>query len=225
MTTSVRFDLSAHEEATAKVIENQTMANPEPPLMMPQKQTNGSVVSDLVLDFFGPEIRSWHGEQPLRTVFWSYGVLTSSALSVLYALSIYGGQTGLQQALLPFLAGYTFWMLVSLWRSSKPVMNTLWGALARQLAVVWALNVIMILTFLQFELVEEYLHYGDGGALSVPAIRCVPPGDSRPSITRKSGEQSERPGRCVRASRLYSPANRLCAGGGEPIVERRGVVA
>jgi hypothetical protein len=137
--------------------------------MMPQKPTDKSAIFDLVLDVFGPEIRSWRGEQPLKKVFWGYGVLASTGLGALYALSIYGDQIALQQALLPCMAGYAFWLVVSLWRSSKPVMNTFWGALARQLAVVWALNAFMILAFLQLELIGTYLHYRD--VLSVPTVR------------------------------------------------------
>jgi hypothetical protein len=106
--------------------------------------------------FFAPEVRAWRGEQPLWIAFWGYGVLGSVALAMLWALSLYLGRTGLQEALLLCIAAYTFWALVALWRSSKPVLDTMWGALARQLTVAWAVNVILILGFLQLDLVSSY---------------------------------------------------------------------
>ena len=125
--------------------------------MRPQEQMDRSALCALVLAFFEPEIKSWRGEQPLGKIFWGYGVLASTGFGVLYALSVYGDDISLQQTLLPCIGGYTFWVLVSLWRSSEPVMSTLWGALARQLTVVWAVNTVLILTFLQLGLMERYL--------------------------------------------------------------------
>lgn len=110
----------------------------------------------LARTFLGPEVRSWRGEQPLWMVFWGYGVLASVSLTMLYAFSLYLGRIGLQQALLFCIGGYTFWLLVSLWRCSKPAMNSIWGVLARRLVVAWAINTILILTFLQIDLVGKY---------------------------------------------------------------------
>jgi hypothetical protein len=102
------------------------------------------------------EIRGWRGEQPLWKVFWCYGVLAGGSFYVLYALALHDGHIGLQQALLPCIAGYSFWMLVSLWRSSESMTGTLWGALARQAAVAWAGNTILFLIFLQLALIGRY---------------------------------------------------------------------
>lgn len=110
----------------------------------------------LAYAFFAPEVRAWRGEQPLGIAFWGYGVLASVGLAMLWALSLYLGRIGLQEALLLCIAGYTFWALVALWRSSKPVLDTLWGALARQLTVAWAVNAILVLGFLQLDLVDRY---------------------------------------------------------------------
>lgn len=108
--------------------------------------------------FLGPEIRAWHGEQSLGLVFWGYGAAMSFGFGLLYVRSLYGQHILLQQALLPCFAGYTFWVVVCLWRSGSRIQNTLWGALSRQLAVVWALNAILVVSFLQVELIETYLH-------------------------------------------------------------------
>jgi hypothetical protein len=113
--------------------------------------------------FFAPEIRAWRGEQPLWIAFWGSGVLGSVGLAMLWALSLYLGRIGLREALLLCIAGYTFWALVALWRSSKPVLDTFWGALARQLTVAWAVNVILVLGFLQLDLVSRY--FDDSSAM------------------------------------------------------------
>lgn len=127
--------------------------------MMPRERIDRVTIFHFLSAFFEPEIKSWRGEQPLGTVFWGYGVLAGICIGLLYAFSIFGGHLGLQQALLPCIAAYTFWLLVCIWRSSKATKNPLWGILARQLAVAWAGNTIMILTFLQIDLIIRYFDF------------------------------------------------------------------
>lgn len=115
--------------------------------------------SSLVRTFFGPELRCWRGEQQLGKVFWRYGILPSVGLTVLYALSLSLGRIGLQQTLLLCFGGHTFWLLVSLWRCSKAVMNSIGGVIARQLVVAWAINAILVLAFLQIDLVGKYFDF------------------------------------------------------------------
>lgn len=124
---------------------------------MPDRRSGREADLARMRAFLAPEIACWRGERPLKTIFWGYGVLGSTAFGLLYALSMFGGRIMLQQVLLPCMALYTFWLLVSLWRSSKTATNPFWGPVARQLAVAWALNTIMVLTFLQLELIETYL--------------------------------------------------------------------
>jgi hypothetical protein len=126
--------------------------------MMPRERIDRASVFDLLSAFFEPEIKSWRGELPLGTIFWGYGVLAGISIGLLYAFSIFGGHVGLQQTLLPCIAGYTCWLLVCIWRSSKATENPLWGILARQLAVAWAGNTILILMFLQIDLIVRYLN-------------------------------------------------------------------
>jgi hypothetical protein len=38
------------------------------------------------------------------------------------------------------------------------MINTLWGVLARQIAVVWTGCTILVLTFIQLNLIETYLN-------------------------------------------------------------------
>jgi hypothetical protein len=124
--------------------------------------------------FFEPELKSWRGEQPLGMVFWRYGILPSVSLIVLYVFSLYLGRIALQQALLLCFGGYTFWLLVSLWRCSKAAMDSIWGPLARQLVVVWAINTVLILAFLQIDLVGRYFDsLCSIRDLSVPKITSV----------------------------------------------------
>jgi len=127
--------------------------------------------------FFGPEVRLWRGEQPLCTVFWIYGVLATMGLGALYAFSLYHGRIGLQQLLLFCIAGYVFWVLVSLWRSSQSAIVPLWGVLARQLTVVWAVGAVLVLIFLQLDLVEKYLEAGSPAMASGSPLNAGVHGD------------------------------------------------
>ncbi|MFV0359734.1 hypothetical protein [Tropicimonas sp.] len=105
--------------------------------------------------FLEPEARVWHGESRLATVFWGYGVLVSTGLILQYIVASMNGRTGLEQALIPVGAIYTMWILVAIWRNSANA-HPYWGTLARWLTVVWALNSIFVLSFLQLELLVRY---------------------------------------------------------------------
>jgi hypothetical protein len=118
---------------------------------------NGSIISNLVSEFFATEARSWHGEEPLWKVFWIYGVARSGIIAAFYAVAIYADYVVLQQMLLVCFATYTIWILVSVWRCANNIEEKSWGLLARLLTVAWAGNTIMVLTFLQFDLLTKYL--------------------------------------------------------------------
>jgi xanthine/uracil permease len=109
--------------------------------------------------FFTAEIRAWHGEEPLWKVFWVYGVATSVVIVALYIVAFYDGRMALRQVLLPCFAAYTAWILVSVWRCASNTNEKLWGTLARFLTVAWAGNTILVLTFLQLNLLIKYLQH------------------------------------------------------------------
>lgn len=108
-------------------------------------------------DFFATEIRSWRGEEPLWKVFWGYGIVASGILAAFYAIAIYADRVALQQVLLLGFAAYTVWILVSVWRCAKNTQERFWSLLARLLTVAWAGNVVMVLIFLQLDLITKYL--------------------------------------------------------------------
>ena len=116
-----------------------------------------SVTVAFAARFFAAEIRGWRGEAPLWQMFWGYGVGVSALIAAVYALAIYTDQTGLQQVLIICSAGYSAWILVSVWRCAMNTREKFWGLLARLLTVAWAGNVIMVLAFLQLDLVAKYL--------------------------------------------------------------------
>ncbi len=68
---------------------------------------------------------------------------------------MYLGRIGLQEAHLLCIPAYPFGALVALWRSSKPALNTIWGALVRKLTVDWEVSVILILGFLQLDQIKK----------------------------------------------------------------------
>lgn len=106
--------------------------------------------------FFEPELRAWRGEAPLAKVFWIYGVCVSIVLILLYIPAIYGDRLAAQQVMLLFFAGYTVWILVSVWRCAANA-HSFWGLLAQWLTVAWAGNATLVLAFLQLDLIGRYL--------------------------------------------------------------------
>ncbi len=105
--------------------------------------------------FFKPEIRAWRGELSLKRVFWGYGVLGTIGFGTLYFLA---DQTVLRQILLMVIVGYMAWLLVSIWRSSSAFDN-IWSTFARLLVVAWAGNTIMVVTFLELDLIRSCFGY------------------------------------------------------------------
>lgn len=113
--------------------------------------------ADFAADFFATEIRAWRGEERLWKVFWIYGVVVSSGVVGVYIAAFDDAHVLLRQILLPCFAAYTAWILVSVWRCADKTEEKLWGTLARFLTVAWACNAILIITFLQINLIIIYL--------------------------------------------------------------------
>lgn len=105
--------------------------------------------------FFNAEIRAWRGEQSLKSVFWGYGVLGTIGFGALYFMA---DQAVLRQILLMFIGAYMVWLLVSIWRSSSALDN-IWSMFARLLVVAWAGNTIMVVTFLELDLIRSCFGY------------------------------------------------------------------
>ena len=135
------------------------MVGSEPPATMWSEQMEKSGIAKFTTVFSTPAIRSWRGEQPLWKVFWVYGVAISVTIIALYVVAFYDGHRALRQVLLPCFAAYTVWILVSVWRSAGNTEEKRWGTLARFLTVAWAGNTILVLIFLQLNLLRIYLHY------------------------------------------------------------------
>lgn len=112
--------------------------------------------SDFLAAFFAPELRAWRGEAPLGKVFWLYGVCVSATFVVFYALAIDQDRLATQQLMLWCFAGYTIWILVSVWRCAATA-RSFWGLVARWLTVAWAGNAALLVAFLQFDLLVRYL--------------------------------------------------------------------
>jgi len=106
--------------------------------------------------FFETELQAWFGLLPLWQVFWGYGVLASSVLVGLYLMAVLDRQVAMQQALLILFAVYTVWILVSVWRCAEG-SDPYWRLVARCLTVAWAVNTVMVVIFLQLDLLGSYI--------------------------------------------------------------------
>ena len=125
--------------------------------------------------FFEPELLAWYGLLPLWKVFWGYGVLASSVMIGLYAVAVVEHRFLVQQALLIFFAGYTGWILVSVWRCAENSAPHL-RLIARCLTIAWAGNAAMVVLFLQLDLIVSYLGPplpGVQGPISAPTQRAT----------------------------------------------------
>ena len=138
---------------------NSTVTGSEPTAAMWCSRLGSSKVAKFAADFFAAEVGAWRGGEPLWKVFWVYGVATSIAIVVLYVVAFYDGHIALRQVLLPCFAAYTAWILVSVWRCADNTDEKLWSTLARFLTLAWAGNTILILTFLQLNLLRIYLRH------------------------------------------------------------------
>ena len=136
---------------------NSTVIGSEPSAAMWRGKTGRAMITKFSADFFAAEIWAWRGEEPLWKVFWVYGVATSVTIAAFWVVAIYDGRMALRQVLLLCFAAYTAWILVSVWRCAGNTKETLWGTLARFLTVAWAANTILVLTFLQLNLLIKYL--------------------------------------------------------------------
>jgi hypothetical protein len=108
--------------------------------------------------FFGAEVKTWRGEQPLWLTFWVYGVAVSGVIALLYGAAIYKASPVLQEVLLVVLAVYTGWVLISLWRRTEGAIR-LSEVIARFLIVPWAANVALVLAFMQIELLPQLMTF------------------------------------------------------------------
>jgi hypothetical protein len=98
----------------------------------------------------------WRGQGPLWKVYWLYGVLGSNVLAAVLLSLIRQGALGTFwfQVVWLLLAAYTVWIVVSVWRCAFNVDNPLYGHMARALTVAWAINALMVLGFLELQVLQ-----------------------------------------------------------------------
>jgi hypothetical protein len=105
----------------------------------------------LLSAFFAPELRAWRGEMALWKVYWGYGVFTSALLGLLMLEAMREHRPWWQQSLLLALALYTVWILIAVWRCAAHAAPH-WRFFARLSTFVWAGNAILVLGFLELDL-------------------------------------------------------------------------
>ena len=95
----------------------------------------------------------WRGQAPLWKVFWLWGVVGSWILAAVFATAVVS--LGLSWTVYVItgciMVIYTVWILVSVWRCAEHATDQ-WRLIARMLTVAWALNVVLVGTFLGLDL-------------------------------------------------------------------------
>lgn len=95
-----------------------------------------------------PIARYWQGHGPLWEVFWLYGVATSAVLAAIFAIALLQEILWLQLVMIVIFAGYTAWIVVSVWRCAPNVTDERLVPIARGLTIAWSLNTLFVLAFL-----------------------------------------------------------------------------
>ena len=120
---------------------------------MPRPRARSLVLVLLLL--FEPEWRALTGRSGLGRVFWVYGVGVSTGLALFFVMARNAGRWELQQLLLLVFPAYTAAILIAVWRCSGNAAAP-WGQFARALTVAWALNTLLLIGFLQVELLAAW---------------------------------------------------------------------
>ncbi len=143
---------------TAKSRHNKTLSTRFEEIAASARRAQHGDRTSFASRFFGAELKTWRGEQPLWLTFWIYGAAVSGFLAILYGVAVYAATPAFQQMLLIVLGAYTIWVLISLWRCTEdaPRFSVV---LARFLIVPWAANVMLVLAFLQIELLPQLLTF------------------------------------------------------------------
>lgn len=94
-------------------------------------------------------------QHPLWKVFWLYGVIPSNLLWIaVLAMMSNGSWVGVTRGLLVFLLVYTAWIVLAVWRAAPNASDPRYGVLARALTVVWAINTVLVVFFLELQLLR-----------------------------------------------------------------------
>jgi hypothetical protein len=98
----------------------------------------------------------WRGHGPLWKVYWLYGVLGSNILALILFVLMQRDALGSVwfQLVLLLIAAYTTWIVVSVWRCAFNVEKPVYGHMARALTVAWAINALLVVSFLELQLLQ-----------------------------------------------------------------------
>jgi hypothetical protein len=98
----------------------------------------------------------WRGHGPLWKVYWLYGVLGSNILALILFVLMQRDALGSVwfQLVLLLIAAYTTWIVVSVWRCAFNVEKRVYGHMARALTVAWAINALLVVSFLELQLLQ-----------------------------------------------------------------------
>ncbi len=97
----------------------------------------------------------WAEHAPLWRVFWLYGVLPSNLLwaAVLGMMSA-GQHTNLVRSLLVFLLVFTAWIVRAVWLAAPNAGDQRYGLISRGLTVAWGINTVLLVFFLELQLLH-----------------------------------------------------------------------
>lgn len=97
----------------------------------------------------------WAERAPLWRVFWLYGVIPSNLLWAI-ALGMMSAElhANLVRILLAFLLIFTAWIVRAVWLAAPNAVDKRYSAVARALTVAWGINTVLLVFFLQLQLLR-----------------------------------------------------------------------
>jgi hypothetical protein len=101
------------------------------------------------------QVMTWAERAPLWRVFWLYGVIPSNLLwlAVLGMMSA-GLHANLVRSLLVFLLVFTAWIVRAVWLAAPNAADRRYSAISRALTVAWGINTVLLVFFLELQLLH-----------------------------------------------------------------------
>ncbi|HUW54221.1 MAG TPA: hypothetical protein VMV99_12475 [Rhodanobacter sp.] len=100
-------------------------------------------------------VMAWAERAPLWRVFWLYGVIPSNLLwAAALGMMFAGLHINLVRSLLVFLLVFTAWIVRAVWLAAPNVGDRRYGLVSRALTVAWGINTVLLVFFLELQLLH-----------------------------------------------------------------------
>lgn len=97
----------------------------------------------------------WAERTPLWRVFWLYGVIPSNLLwLVTLGMISAAWHVNVIRSLLILILVFTAWIVHAIWHAAPNTPDRRYGVLAKALTIAWAINAVLLVFFLELQLLH-----------------------------------------------------------------------